>query len=86
MSRRQLVCECPPTAWYFSQPSYFRYKSREITRIVVAATSFNATHKAMLPIRSAPLTTGHFVTECGSDGPIRWSPEVLAENQTLDPI
>jgi fumarate reductase subunit C len=37
MSRRPLVRECPPTTWYFRQPRYMRYMSREITSIFVAA-------------------------------------------------
>jgi fumarate reductase subunit C len=37
MSRRPLVRECPPTTWYFRQPRYLRYMSREITSIFVAA-------------------------------------------------
>lgn len=37
MSRRPLVRECPPTTWYFRQPRYMRYMSREITSIFVGA-------------------------------------------------
>ena len=37
MSRRPLVRECPPTTWYFRQPRYLRYMSREITSIFVGA-------------------------------------------------
>jgi len=37
MSRRPLVHECPPTTWYFRQPRYLRYMSREITSIFVGA-------------------------------------------------
>lgn len=37
MSRRPLIRECPPTTWYFRQPRYMRYMSREITSIFVGA-------------------------------------------------
>jgi fumarate reductase subunit C len=37
MSRRPLVRVCPPTTWYFRQPRYLRYMSREITSIFVGA-------------------------------------------------
>ena len=37
MSRKPLVRECPPTTWYFRQPRYLRYMSREITSIFVGA-------------------------------------------------
>ena len=37
MSRKPLVRECPPTTWYFRQPRYLRYMSREITSIFIAA-------------------------------------------------
>ncbi|MDP3512836.1 MAG: hypothetical protein Q8S20_08810 [Sulfuritalea sp.] len=37
MSRKPLVRECPPTTWYFRQPRYMRYMSREITSIFVGA-------------------------------------------------
>ncbi|MCK9379537.1 MAG: hypothetical protein M0P95_00570 [Sulfuritalea sp.] len=37
MSRRPLVRECPPTTWYFRQPRYLRYMSREITSVFVGA-------------------------------------------------
>ena len=37
MSRRPLVRVCPPTTWYFRQPRYMRYMSREITSIFVGA-------------------------------------------------
>lgn len=37
MSRRPLVRECPPTTWYFRQPRYLRYMSREITSFFVGA-------------------------------------------------
>jgi fumarate reductase subunit C len=37
MSRRPLVRECPPTTWYFRQPRYLRYMSREITSIFIGA-------------------------------------------------
>ena len=37
MSRKPLVREVPPTSWYFRQPRYLRYMSREITSIFVGA-------------------------------------------------
>ncbi|MCX7156736.1 MAG: fumarate reductase subunit C [Rhodocyclales bacterium] len=37
MSRNPLVREVPPTTWYFRQPRYLRYMSREITSIFVGA-------------------------------------------------
>ena len=37
MSRKPLVRECPPTTWYFRQPRYLRYMSREITSIFIGA-------------------------------------------------
>ena len=37
MSRRPLIREVPPTTWYFRQPRYMRYMSREITSIFVGA-------------------------------------------------
>ncbi|MCF8149718.1 MAG: fumarate reductase subunit C [Burkholderiaceae bacterium] len=37
MSRRPLLREFPPTTWYFRQPRYLRYMSREITSILIAA-------------------------------------------------
>ena len=37
MSRRPLIREVPPTTWYFRQPRYLRYMSREITSIFVGA-------------------------------------------------
>ncbi|MDK9702683.1 MAG: hypothetical protein OEL20_06050 [Sulfuritalea sp.] len=37
MSRKPLVRECPPTTWYFRQPRYLRYMSREITSVFVGA-------------------------------------------------
>ncbi|WP_310451135.1 hypothetical protein [Sulfuritalea sp.] len=37
MSRKPLVREVPPTSWYFRQPRYMRYMSREITSIFVGA-------------------------------------------------
>ena len=37
MSRKPLVRECPPTTWYFRQPRYLRYMSREITSLFMAA-------------------------------------------------
>ena len=37
MSRRPLIREVPPTSWFFRQPRYMRYMSREITSIFVGA-------------------------------------------------
>lgn len=37
MSRKPLVRECPPTTWYFRQPRYLRYMSREVTSLFVGA-------------------------------------------------
>ena len=37
MSRKPLVREVPPTSWFFRQPRYMRYMSREITSIFVGA-------------------------------------------------
>ena len=37
MSRNPLVRAVPPTSWFFRQPRYLRYMSREITCIFIAA-------------------------------------------------
>ena len=37
MSRKPLIREVPPSTWYFRQPRYLRYMSREITSIFVGA-------------------------------------------------
>ena len=37
MSRKPLIRDVPPTSWFFRQPRYLRYMSREITCIFIAA-------------------------------------------------
>ena len=37
MSRNPLVRAVPPTSWFFRQPRYLRYMSREITSIFIGA-------------------------------------------------